>query len=88
MSDDDAVPLNRAADRLNATIRRAIGKRGGFRFVGLVRTFIVHPAWNDANTVWINSLVETDRQESFHPNATGHRAIARRLARVAPQFFA
>jgi lysophospholipase L1-like esterase len=87
MSDDDAVALNRAADRLNATIRRAIGRRRGFRFVGLVRTFIVHPACNDAKTDWINSLVETDRQESFHPNAAGHRAIARRLARVAPHFF-
>jgi lysophospholipase L1-like esterase len=87
LADSHAPLLNRRARKLNRTIRRAIGRRHGFRFVGLVRPFLAHPACNSEAADWINSLVETDRQESFHPNAAGHRAIARRLARAAPRFF-
>lgn len=87
LADSHARMLNRAATRINASIRRAIGNRRGFRFVSLIRSFLPHPACNEEATDWINSLVETDRQESFHPNAAGHRAIARRLRRAAGRYF-
>jgi lysophospholipase L1-like esterase len=87
MSVDDAPYLNRAARKLNSSIRRAVGKRRGFRFVGLVDTFRDHPACSSSTEDWINNYHETDSDESFHPNEAGHRAIAERLARVAPRFF-
>ena len=86
LDDDNADELHRAQVRLNRAIRAAIGKRRGFRFVSLVRTFRDHPACNDDAVDWING-VESDRQESFHPDEAGHRAIAAHLEAVAPQFF-
>jgi lysophospholipase L1-like esterase len=87
MDSGDAPYLHRAAVRLNRNIRRAIGDRRGFRFVGLVKTFLGHPACNNDAADWINGVVATDKQESFHPNEAGHRAIAARLRSGAPGFF-
>jgi hypothetical protein len=87
MDSHDAPVIHRTAVRLNGSIRRAVGKRRGFRFVSLVSTFRGHPACNSDAEDWINSLVETDTQESFHPNEAGHRAIARHLRKVAPRYF-
>jgi hypothetical protein len=87
MDSGDAPPIHRAAVRLNGSIRRAVGNRRGFRFVSLVSTFRGHPACNSDAEDWINSIVETDKDESFHPNEAGHRAIARHLRKVAPRYF-
>jgi lysophospholipase L1-like esterase len=87
MDDTDAPYLHRAAKKLNGAIRDAIGGRRGFRFVALVPTFLGHPACNGAAADWINGVVSSDRQESFHPNESGHRAIASKLAAAAPRFF-
>lgn len=87
MDDTDAPVIHRAAIKLNGSIRRAVGDRRGFRFVGLVKTFLGHGACNDDAPDWINDLHLTDKQESFHPNENGHKAIARRLRQVAPRFF-
>ncbi len=87
MDSGDAAPIHRTAVRLNRSIRRAVGNRRGFRCVSLVTTFRGHPACNSDAEDWINSIVETDRNESFHPNEAGHRAIARHLRSVAPRYF-
>jgi lysophospholipase L1-like esterase len=77
----------REAVRFLGIIRRAVAHRRGFRYVGLVDTFRGHPSCNDDADDWINDLHLTDTGESFHPNEAGQRAIARRLAAVAPRFF-
>jgi lysophospholipase L1-like esterase len=87
MDDTDAPYLHRAATRVNGTIAAAVGRHTGFRFVGLVRAFLGHSACNDDATDWINGLVPSDKQESFHPNAAGHLVIAGRLRAAAPRFF-
>ncbi len=87
LSAEDGPLLHRTATRVNGTIRKAIGNRRGFRFVGLVTTFKDHPACNKNSTDWINGVVGGDADRSFHPNTLGHDAIARRLRAVAPQYF-
>jgi lysophospholipase L1-like esterase len=87
MDSSDAPYLHRAGVRLNRSIRRVVGSRRGFRFIGLVSTFQGHPACDDGAADWINGVNLKDTQESFHPNAPGHRAIAAHLAAVAPGFF-
>lgn len=87
IDDGDAPHLRRAATLLNNVIAGTVGERPDFRFVGLVRTFVGHAACDDDTVDWINGIVPSDSQESFHPNAAGHRAIAARLASAAPRFF-
>jgi lysophospholipase L1-like esterase len=90
LGDDDGELLHDTATTFNRTIRRAIGKRRGFRFVGLAEAFRDHPACKDGGTPWINGVVSLEapeRDESFHPNDAGHQGIAARLRAVAPQYF-
>ncbi|MFL5846735.1 MAG: SGNH/GDSL hydrolase family protein [Solirubrobacteraceae bacterium] len=87
ISDDDAPRLQRAATLVNNVIRGTVGKRPDFRFIGLVKTFLGHPACNDDAADWINGVVPTDSLESFHPNESGHRAIASLLTGAAPRIF-
>lgn len=70
----------------------AVGKRDRFRFISLVKTFRNHPACKDGSDDWINSVVPSDHDDSFHPNEQGHRAIAGTQPRsgstdVAPGYF-
>jgi lysophospholipase L1-like esterase len=85
--DDNDIPrLRRAARQLNGSIKSAIGKRRGFRFVGLVQTFLEHPACNRGVADWINAGTDPI-EESFHPNRLGHEAIANRLRGAAKRWF-
>jgi lysophospholipase L1-like esterase len=87
MDHTDAPYLHRAARKLNSTIQGTVGRRPGFRFVGLVQTFLGHPACNDDAADWINGFEANYVDASFHPNETGNRAIALRIASVAGRFF-
>ena len=68
IDDNDAPRLHRAATRLNRSIKRAVGKRKGFRFVNLVPTFRDHRACDHGTAQWINRVIEGEKNESFDPN--------------------
>jgi lysophospholipase L1-like esterase len=86
ISDDDIPDLRRAARVMNNSIKRAIGKRKSFHFVSLVRTFLGHSACHYGVQDWING-VSDPIENSFHPNARGHAAIAAHLRRAAKRWF-
>lgn len=88
MDDGDAPALHRAATLVNGAIADTVGRRPRFRFVGLVRTFLGHPACNKDATDWINGVTRlAGGDASFHPNVAGNAAIAARIRQAAPRFF-
>jgi len=93
-----AATLERFAGLLNRTIQTTVeawerAERVNAKVVpGTVNAFIPPPPaarhqLGDA-TPWVNGVVITSRQESFHPNCRGHIALAepvvRNLGRVVP----
>jgi hypothetical protein len=86
-SDEDAPRLHQAATRLNRNIKRVVAKRQGFRFVSLVPVFRDHPACDKGSVQWINGVVESEKNESFHPTWKGHFAIAAKLQQVGKRWF-
>lgn len=64
--------LNSAALQLNSVIRQQ-AVAAGFEFVNPVPTFDDHAVCDDS--AWINNL-SMPVDESFHPNAAGHRGYA------------
>ena len=88
MSDGDAPYLHDAATKLNNVIDATVGLRPKFRFVGLVKTFLGHPACNKGTTDWINGITtKAGGDASFHPNVLGNQAIADRIRSAVPRFF-
>lgn len=89
---EDQLWMNRKADQLNATLRRA-AQRTGVEFIDPTQAFIGHGVGAPNGEQWINDLIFSGSGSitdpgSFHPNALGHAAMAELLEEQLrnPQF--
>jgi lysophospholipase L1-like esterase len=71
LSDTKRSALNNAADVLDGLIQTAAAN-AGFSFVDARTVFAGHEICS-GNTVWMTSLQWDKLNESYHPNANGHR---------------
>ena len=86
----DARNLNLAGNLLNRTIRQAVGRHQGFRFVSMAGAFTGHgPCQDQGSTMWINPIVAAGNRKPFsmHPNLRGQAEIADRVAAAFPGTF-
>ena len=88
MDSGDAPALHRAATLLNRSINEGDRQAAGLP-VRRARQHVPRttPRATTAAADWINGIVPSDKQESFHPNEAGHRAIAAHLRQAAPGYF-
>ncbi|MDQ3978134.1 MAG: SGNH/GDSL hydrolase family protein [Actinomycetota bacterium] len=75
---EEAEWLRKKGDALDAALRESAEAAGG-RFVDAAGHFEGHEACS--RQPWVHGVAEGDLTSSFHPNAAGHQALARLVAR-------